>query len=272
MGELRMLRSVMTLYRKLPSALTGRAAATAFMFAVALGLVFVKPAVAKDAKAVVELFTSQGCSSCPPADAFLGDLTKRDDVIALTLPVDYWDYLGWKDTLASPTHSKRQRAYARRRGDGQVYTPQMVINGRDHAIGSHRSAVNSTIDREADLAKQSWVKVKLSSDKNAIMVSAGDYRGAGKAPDATIWLLLSTKKTDVAIRRGENRGQSISYHNVVRQMVPIGKWTGSAVMVELPKSDLMEGYDGCTAILQVNGAGPILGAAYLDGAMMATTN
>ncbi len=270
MGELRMLRSVMTLYCRLPNAVTGRAAAAAILIAVAFGLVSATPAAAKDAKAVVELFTSQGCSSCPPADAFLGDLAKRDDVIALTLPVDYWDYLGWKDTLASPAHSKRQRAYARRRGDGQVYTPQMVINGREHAIGSHRSAVNQTIEREAALAKDSWVKVKLSSDKNAIMVSAGDYRGAGKAPDATIWLLLSTKKTDVAIRRGENRGHNISYYNVVRQMVPIGKWSGGAVMVELPKTDLMEGYDGCTAILQVNGAGPILGAAYLDGAMLAT--
>ena len=265
-----MLLGVMTMYRTYSNVLTGRAAGAAVAFAVMLVLAVARPAAAKDPIAVVELFTSQGCSSCPPADAFLGDLTKRGDVIALTLPVDYWDYLGWKDTLASPAYSKRQRAYARRRGDAQVYTPQMVVNGRQHAIGSHRSAVNRTIETEAKYAEKSWVKVKLSSDANAIMVSAGGYRGAGKAPDATLWLLLSSKKTDVEIRRGENHGRNVTYHNVVRQMVPIGKWNGGAVKVELPKSDLMEGYDGCTAILQVNGAGPILGAAHLDGAMITT--
>jgi len=259
----------MALHRTFSHVRAGWAAGSISTVAVALALVFAKPAFAKDAKAVVELFTSQSCSLCPPANAILGDLDKRGDVIALTLPIDYWDYLGWKDTLASPIHSKRQRAYARRRGDGQVYTPQMVVNGRDHAIGSDRSAVNRIIEEEARLAKRFWIAVKLSSDNKAIMVSAGGYRGAGEAPEATMWLVLSSKKVDVAIRRGENRGQSLTYHNVVRQMVPIGKWNGSAVMFELPKSDLMEGYDGCTAILQVNAAGPILGAAHLDGAMVA---
>jgi len=222
------------------------------------------PALAKSPRAVVELFTSQGCSSCPPADAFLGDLAKRDDVIALTLAVDYWDYLGWKDTFASPAHSKRQAAYAKRRGDGQVYTPQMVLNGRRHAIGSHRSEVLKVLAQETDFGSKSWVPVTLKSNNKAIMVSAGAYKGQGKAPDATIWLLLSTKKEKVAIQRGENRGREVSYHNVVRQMVPIGAWHGEAVSVELPASDLMAGYDGCTAILQVNGAGAIIGAAYFD--------
>lgn len=244
----------------------GRVIRAAAALLVASAVLSAAPAFAKNPKAVVELFTSQGCSSCPPADAFLGDLAKRDDVIALTLAVDYWDYLGWKDTFASPAHSKRQHAYAKRRGDAQVYTPQMVLNGRRHEIGSHRSSVLKAIQQEAKFVEKSWVPVTLESDKNSVMVSAGAYRGEGKAPDATIWLLLSTKTEKVSIKRGENRGRKISYHNVVRQMVPIGAWHGDAIKVELPQSDLMEGYDGCTAILQINGAGPIIGAAHFDGA------
>lgn len=223
-------------------------------------------AAAAPARAVVELFTSQGCSSCPPADAFLGELMQRDDVIALTLPVDYWDYLGWKDTFASPAYSKRQRDYARQRGDRQVYTPQMVVNGRQHVVGSRRSAVMRVIAQENRRPARDHVTVKLMTGKKSIMVSTGDYAGTGEAPEATIWLLLSTRRETVAVRRGENRGRDLSYYNVVRQMMPIGTWHGKAKEVELPKAELMEGYDGCTAILQVDGAGAILGAAHLASA------
>lgn len=255
----------MSLWNLLSTALRTRTIRAGMAVLVVPMVLVAWPAAAKSPTvAVIELFTSQGCSSCPPADAFLGDLTKRDDVIGLTLAVDYWDYLGWKDTFASPTHSKRQAAYARHRGDGQVYTPQMVLNGRRHEIGSHRSKVLKAIEQEAKFVTQSWVPVTLKSDNKSIMVSAGAYRGEGEAPEATLWLFLSTKKENVAIRRGENRGREISYHNVVRQMVPIGTWHGDAVTVELPASDLMAGYDGCTAILQINGAGPIIGAAHFD--------
>ena len=243
----------------------GCAATALSTVVVVVGLIAGGPASAAEPKAVVELFTSQGCYSCPPADAFLGELTQRDDVIALTLPVDYWDYLGWKDTFASPAHSKRQYGYARRRGDRQVYTPQMVLNGKRHEVGSHRQAVLRAIKQENQATRSTWVPVTLKSDDGSIMVSAGDFAGAGEAPDATIWLLLSTKKETVDIRRGENRGKKLNYYNVVHQMVPIGAWRGDAIEVELPKSDLMEGYDGCTAILQVDGGGEILGAAHFSG-------
>jgi hypothetical protein len=243
----------------------GRAAGAASALVVALGLAASTAAWSAAPKTVIELFTSQGCYSCPPADAFLGELTKRDDVIALTLPVDYWDYLGWKDTFGSPAHSKRQSDYARQRGDRKVYTPQMVFNGKRHAVGSRRGDVLRALKEENSVATTNWVDVTLKSDDNSIMVSAGDFAGQGTAPDATIWLLLSTKAETVAIERGENRGKTLTYHNVVRQMVPIGAWHGESIEVELPKSDLMEGYDGCTAILQVNGAGQILGAAHFSG-------
>ncbi len=247
--------------------IVGRAAAAASALVVVLGLMASSPAWSAAPKTVIELFTSQGCYSCPPADAFLGELAKRDDVIALTLPVDYWDYLGWKDTFGSPAHSKRQSEYARRRGDRQVYTPQMVFNGRRHAVGSRRAEVLKALKQERGSPDSTRVEVTLKSDNKSIMVSAGNFAGKGDAPDATIWLLLSSKAETVAIERGENRGKTLIYHNVVRQMVPIGAWRGDAIEVELPKSDLMEGYDGCTAILQVDGAGEILGAAHFSGTM-----
>ncbi|MHA1189152.1 MAG: DUF1223 domain-containing protein, partial [Alphaproteobacteria bacterium] len=101
-------------------------------------------------KAVVELFTSQGCSSCPPADKYVGDLVDREDVIALSLPVDYWDYLGWKDTLARPENTRRQYEYANARGDNRVYTPQIIVNGGEHFVGSSRKSVERSI-RDSEL-------------------------------------------------------------------------------------------------------------------------
>ncbi len=213
---------------------------------------------------VVELFTSQGCSSCPPADAYLGDLAKRKDVIALTFPVDYWDYLGWKDTFASPANSARQRNYALRRGDRQVYTPQMVINGRVHAVGSRRSQVEGKIKQVNVKPDPNWINVDVSVKNDTLMVKAPAGKN-GDSRTATLWLALYTDKSKVAIKRGENGGRSITYYNIVRQMIPLGRWSGDAVEIELPKSDVMgPGYDGCVVFLQVNGTGPIIGAAALD--------
>lgn len=247
------------------------AAAGAFgaliLLASATNSVWEASARAGGAPVVVELFTSQGCSSCPPADAFLGELTRRDDVIALTLPVDYWDYLGWQDTLATPAYTNRQQSYARQRGDRQVYTPQMVFNGRAHAIGSQRSAVERAIEAEQAFAEDGAVMVTIASTDDAIMVTAAGREG--EVVDATLWLLLTSKAEDVQIGRGENGGRSLTYYNVVRMMMPIGQWQGEAVEISLPKTDLMEGYDGCTAILQVDGSGPILGAAYIDNVILA---
>ncbi len=223
---------------------------------------------ADDAPVVVELFTSQGCSSCPPADALLGELTRRADVIALTMPVDYWDYNGWKDTLASPAYTNRQHSYARLRGDSKVYTPQMVFNGRTHAVGSQRGAVEQAISNEREAAEGQSVAVTIGSSDDEIMVTVAGRDG--DAPHATIWLLLTSKTEDVQIGRGENSGRTVTYYNVVRMMMPIGQWQGEALETSLPKTDLMEGYDGCTVILQVDGAGPILGAAYLDNTIVAS--
>jgi hypothetical protein len=224
------------------------------------------PLKASDHKVtVVELFTSQGCSSCPPADKLLGELVKRKDVVALTFPVDYWDYLGWKDTLASPSNSLRQRIYAKQRGDRQVYTPQMVINGAAHVIGSRRFDVDGAIRRHADDPRQMPVKVALKVTKSTIAVSTEPVKDGVSQKPAVLWLILFKKQVKVPIRRGENSGRTITYYNVVRQMTPIGQWDGKALKVTLPKAELMQGgYDGCAALLQVKGGGPILGVAYMD--------
>ena len=215
-------------------------------------------------KTVIELFTSQGCSSCPPADALLGKYARKNDVIALTLPVDYWDYLGWKDTLASPAYSARQRSYARARGDGQVYTPQVVIDGIQHAVGSRKRSIERAIARTRDALKDRRVPLKMWTEGDALVIRVGAAPKGAKVKPATLWLALVKKSETVKIGRGENRGRTITYYRVVRDLTPVGRWTGKEVTVRLPKHHLQSnGSDGCTVMLQQDDAGPILAAAEL---------
>ncbi|MGI9382333.1 MAG: DUF1223 domain-containing protein [Methyloligellaceae bacterium] len=214
-------------------------------------------------KSVVELFTSQGCSSCPPADALLEKYAARDDVIALSLPVDYWDYLGWKDTLASPAYSKRQRDYARTRGDSQVYTPQVVVNGVAHAVGSDKRTIDRQISRT--IKRQARVPVRLRPDGEKVVIETGAAPdGLGNA-SGTIWLALVKKSEKVTIQRGENRGRKITYFNVVRELKPIGEWRGKATTLKVAKMDLKRfGADGCVVLLQQGKTGRILGVAEME--------
>src|SRR5215471_13889800 len=127
-------------------------------------------------RTVVELFTSQGCSSCPRADAVLGRLAERDDVVALSLSIDYWDYLGWKDTLASPKFTERQRAYAHTRGDGAIYTPQAVVNGLVHVNGADEGLIDRTMESTGKAVARSIVPVRLSESKERLVVRPGRGR------------------------------------------------------------------------------------------------
>ena len=207
---------------------------------------------------VVELFTSQGCSSCPPADALLGDLLKRPNLIALTFNVDYWDYLGWRDTLASAEYSRRQRAYAQARGDGQVYTPQMVIIGQTHVVGSRRRAVDQGLSASAGTP----VPMTMAEQGNEVIVEIAARPDGVPSGEATIWIAMVVPQIDVEIARGENTGRNISYFNVARKLMPAGSWHGEAVRLTLPKNELfVDGATACAAILQSGGVGPILGAA-----------
>src|SRR5882762_8517698 len=187
----------------------------------------VRPAHA-DPRAVVELFTSQGCSSCPPADKILGELAKDPSVIALSMPIDYWDYLGWKDTLADARFSARQKAYSHMRGDREVYTPQVVVNGSARVIGSDRAGIEGAID----------------STKKA--------DGVMSVP--------------VSMARGENRGREITYYNVVRNLLKVGDWNGSSGNWTVPLEDISrDGVDAAVVYVQDGNRdkpGPMLGAAY----------
>jgi hypothetical protein len=214
-----------------------------------------------DPKAVIELFTSQGCSSCVPADAYFAELARRDDVLALALHVDYWDYLGWRDTFGQPENTERQRAYSEVRGSRKIFTPQMTVNGRTDLVGSDRNAVEAAIAR-ASLP----LPVEMHRRAGTVEIEVAAHPLPHRYP-ATIRLVLLTARAQVEIARGENAGATIAYHNVVRAMRPIGMWDGGAVKITLPEHELMgDGVDGCAVIVQEdlpNGPGAILGAANL---------
>lgn len=211
-------------------------------------------------KAVVELFTSQGCSSCPAADALLGRMaSQRKDVIALTLPTDTWDYLGWKDTLSSPKFGARQRDYAKAFRD-MVYTPQAVINGIKHVNGASQLQVDKAIDNTS----ATKVPVKLWEEGGRLMIEAGPTPGAN-GKQATVWLAVLSKSVTVPIERGENSGRTLTYFNVVRELTPIGMWNGKQLNVQLERASIMRpDTDACAVLLQEGQGGPIVGAAMLD--------
>ena len=216
-------------------------------------------------RTVVELFTSQGCSSCPRADAVLGRLAERDDVVALSLSIDYWDYLGWKDTLASPKFTERQRAYAHTRGDGAIYTPQAVVNGLVHVNGADEGLIDRTMESTGKAVARSIVPVRLSESKERLVVETGSGQMGAAAKEATLWLAVIAAHVTVPITRGENEGKTVIYNNVVRDLMPIGMWNGKPMTVQLPRHSFMRpGADRCAAFLQQGNAGPIIGAAILQ--------
>jgi hypothetical protein len=215
-------------------------------------------------RALLELFTSQGCSSCPPADKLLGELAADPSLVVMSVPIDYWDYLGWKDTLANPADSVRQRAYARVRGDRQVYTPQIVVNGSMHVLGSDRAAIERMIEQTDQKPAVMSLPVLMSIDGTTLTVKAGSAdngHGVGE-----VWLCPLAKAVPVAIGRGENHGRTITYHNVVRRWVKLGDWTGAPSSWNIPLSDIKADDIDAAAVMVQEGSrdkpGLILGAAY----------
>ena len=213
-----------------------------------------RPALAADAAhpTVVELFQSQGCSSCPPAAANVAAVSDRADVLALSFAVDYWDRLGWKDTFSKAAWTARQYAYARAMGSDGVYTPQVVVNGRVAGDGLEAGAVQALMNR-GDRGAGGPI-VSFSGD--AVTVGAG----AAPAGGADVWLARYIPHTvEVAIARGENAGHTLPYKDVVREMVLLGKWRGEAASFPVPgggDAGLAE-----AAIVQGSGCGPIVAAA-----------
>lgn len=210
---------------------------------------------------VVELFTSQGCSSCPPADEYLGELARRDDLIALSFHVDYWDYIGWKDTFALPQSAVRQRRHGKYLNARYVYTPEMVIDGIADVVGSRIDDVERAI-AEARRATRDPLPVALvasTGDRATIGIGAGSGM-----PSAEVWLIEFDAERTVDVLRGENSGRQLTYRNVVRNIRNVGRWRGDAMEIPVDLAPMREaGRDGCVVIVQKEGGGPVFGAARL---------
>jgi hypothetical protein len=219
-------------------------------------------AVEAEPLAVIELFTSQGCSSCPAADKLLSELKDDPNLITLSLPIDYWDYLGWKDTLATPGHTARQKAYSRMRGDREVYTPQVVINGVAQALGSNREDIEKAMAESRQAAQPLSVPVELAQAENRITVKLPSKPGSEAGE---VWLCPVTGAVPVGIGRGENRGRTIIYTNVVRRWIKLGAWTGKSESFSVPVDTIKSsGGDSVAVILQSGSAdkpGKVLGAS-----------
>ncbi|HEY4135504.1 MAG TPA: DUF1223 domain-containing protein [Alphaproteobacteria bacterium] len=269
----------MTLHSAQPYLPSLRARATAFAAVIAGGWLAMGDmqevkAAASEPLVVVELFTSQGCASCPPADAFLSEIVQRKGVLALSQHVDYWNYMGWKDPFSSAMASKRQKAYASSLGQRYVYTPQMIVDGKAQDVGSNREAVEAmladarrAIDKKLPLHVYPGAinQVKVTLPAAPPMTSKGGKDGAdAKAQAATLWLVAYDSSHVTDVERGENRGKTLTYHNVVRTMRAVGEWQGKPMTLMLNLADeIAAGYGNAAVILQAGKAGPILAAATL---------
>ena len=227
--------------------------------AAALAAPLFSPQVQADSElpVLVELFTSQGCSSCPAADKLAATLKASTGATVVSFNVDYWDYLGWRDTLAKPEYTQRQMDYAKSRGDNDVYTPQMVIDGERHAVGSNQAQVTNAIS--AAYKTQAKLAMTLKANDKELIVELGE----GPAiPEATLWLMAIAPTVLVKIERGENAGHEITYQNVVRKLVPAGMWTGQAAKLTFPRKGIItDDVKSCLAVLQKGKVGQVLGLA-----------
>jgi hypothetical protein len=209
----------------------------------------------RPAPVVVELFTSQGCSSCPPADALMIQLAKRDDVIPLSLHVDYWDYIGWPDEFGDPFHTLRQKAYARVGGRRMIYTPQMVVNGQEDIVGARAMELADLIMKYRSTAKLVTVQARRSG--NSVMITVQPLQGPVPGP-LMVQLVRYTRSKTTKITRGENAGRNLDYANIVDGWRVVGKWDGAGILnIETE----MDGDRPAVVLVQQEGPGAILAAA-----------
>ena len=207
---------------------------------------------------VVELFTSEGCSSCPPADGLLGELTQRQYVLPLTFHVDYWDYIGWKDRFADPLFTERQRAYVEVQGSSMVYTPQMIVAGAIDVVGSDRKAVQKAL--KTAYTRNTMYRVQVARGNDGRVVAR--FPEAPIGVPATIWLLTYQKKADSQVKAGENAGRHLVTYNVVRSLKKVGMWFGPSTEIELKLDPSKAGDpDACAIIANQAEHGPIIAAA-----------
>jgi hypothetical protein len=211
---------------------------------------------------VLELFTSQGCSSCPPADALVSSMARKPEVVALSYSVDYWDYIGWKDTLAAPAFGARQKAYGAAHGEQHVYTPEVVVDGLAGVVGSDRKEIEEAIAASRGREGALTLPLRLSHADGSLIIDVAE----GEGGPADVLALRVTRSKTVHIGRGENAGRSVTYTNVVRAIDKVGAWTGANATFKLP--DSREEGEGYVVLVQKGGLekpGVILGAAKTAG-------
>lgn len=205
---------------------------------------------------VVELFTSQGCSSCPPADALLGELARRDDVIALAFHVDYWNNLGWEDHFSSAAATERQTAYARFMKLDSIYTPQMVIDGTSDVVGSRRSAVLALLQGMRD-----GIGVKAARDGDNLVVEIGPAQENATVKTGDVVLVAYSETAETKVPRGENAGRTLREYNIVRGFWKLGSWSGASETLRFDASKLPADATRIALLVQASGQGAIIGAA-----------
>lgn len=250
------LRAVIKLMRTIRSSL---------VLGCLVGMPMAMPASAMDIftpKAVVEMFTSQGCSSCPPADEWVVKTAPGTEILPLAWHVDYWDYLGWKDTFAMPGNADRQRRYSVTFGENQIYTPQAVINGRSHTVGSRRSDIESRVKTYVHNHQGMVVKIHAKQRAGKLEISIPK---TSLAQNANLWMVYYNEKQIVDVKRGENRGRKLAYSNIVRDVELLGMVEADGLKLILPISELSRpGITSCAMILQKKTQkgtpGPIIGA------------
>ncbi|PWE55153.1 hypothetical protein DEM27_17075 [Metarhizobium album] len=220
-----------------------------FVSCLVLGVTVTVPICAEEAvkpKGVVELFTSQGCSSCPPADAALEKLIRQGDVVAIAYHVDYWNYLGWKDTMSSKENTERQYAYARTLGRANVYTPQVIVNGRAHMKGTDLQAINAKLDSLKSAGDGLSVGVEASLRGDELEINIGP--GTGKA---NVVIAYFDKQQVIKVDKGENTGREITYWHTVTDVQTVGMWEGMPLRIVLPANVIgNDRRDGCAILLQ----------------------
>ncbi len=224
--------------------------------ACALVLMSALPATAQQGPIVVELFTSQGCSSCPPADRMLHELAARSDVIALALHVDYWDYIGWKDEFADPRNAQRQRAYARVAGRRSIYTPQMIVMGQTDIVGAKAMKLSDAIN--AHKATPQPVQIDLTRAGGQVQITAQARQA--QLGDMVVHMVRYRPLRESRITRGENKGHTYKYANVTEGWTVLGEWDGRA---PLNMTADVAGDHPVVVIIQAPSDGPIYGAARL---------
>ena len=246
------------------SPLSGKRAALVVATLGAASLAGAALADSSSPRGVIELFTSQGCSSCPPADTVLSELVKRGDVVALAYHVDYWDYLGWRDSFGTAENTARQYEYMKSFKAQSVYTPQAVINARRHVNRASRRDIEGALSELKRARRGLNVEVSATYSGSSLLIEAD--AASGGPHEAEVVVVYFDPPTPVQIERGENTGKTVTYWNAVTGVQVAGMWHGKSVSFELPKREVSKkGAGGCAVLLQSVNAdgtpGPILGAA-----------